>query len=221
MTLCFTTSRPGRVTLATARKETVGQGSTRRDAVRNRARLIEAMGEILRADADAATMPAVAERAGLAVATAYRYFSTIEELRTAYLQNVIVQLRNYSHDCTKTGVALFEDVVGEWARLLRTYGPAMIQIRSRHGLLARLRAGDELITAARDTWERPIRGVMRHLGIPDHHFEHALFLHNVIFDPREIQDLVQAGLTERRALRDLAQAYYGALRGWAQAETPA
>lgn len=179
------------------------------------------MGEVLRADSDSATMPVVAERAGLAVATAYRYFSTIEELRTAYLHNVIVQLRDYSHDCTKTGPALFEDVVAEWARLLRTYGPAMIQIRSRHGLLARLRAGDELITTARDTWERPIRGVLRHLGISDLRFEHALFLHNVIFDPREIEDLVRAGLAEGRALHNLVQAYYGALQGWAQAENSA
>jgi AcrR family transcriptional regulator len=197
----------------------VGARSTRRDAVRNRAKLIDAMGEFLRSDPDAATMPLVAERAGLAVATAYRYFSSIEELRTAYLLNVIVQLRNYSHDCTKTGVALFEDVVAEWARLLRTYGPAMIQIRSRQGLLARLRAGDELIAIMRETWERPIRAVMRYLGIPDPHFEHALFLHNVLFDPREIDDLHRSGLTERDALRALTQAYFGALRGWAQTAT--
>jgi AcrR family transcriptional regulator len=203
--------------LATARNGSAGQWGTRRDAVRNRAKLIEAMGEILRADPDSVSMPMVAERAGLAVATAYRYFSSIEELRTAYLQDVIVQLRNYSHDCTKTSVALFEDVVAEWARLLGTYGPAMIQIRSRHGLLARLHGGEELITAVRDTWERPIRGVMRHLGVPDLHFEHALFLHNIIFDPREIHDLVSAGLKERHVLRGLTQAYYGALRGWAEA----
>jgi AcrR family transcriptional regulator len=207
--------------LATARNGSGAHGGTRRDAVRNRAKLIEAMGEILRTDPGSVSMPMVAERAGLAVATAYRYFSSIEDLRTAYLQNVIVQLRNYSHDCTKTGVALFEDVVAEWARLLGTYGPAMIQIRSRHGLLARLHAGDELIFAVRDTWERPIRGVMRHLGIPDLHFEHALFLHNVIFDPREIHDLVSAGLKERQVLRGLTQAYYGALRGWAEATGPA
>ena len=179
------------------------------------------MGELLRTDPDAAAMPLVAERAGLAVATAYRYFSTVEELRTAYLQDVVVRLRNYSHDCPKTGVALFEDVVGEWARLLHTYGPAMIQIRSRQGMLQRLRAGDELIVALRDTWERPIRGVMRHLEVPDLHFEYALFLHNIIFDPREIADLVGGGLPESQALRGLTGAYLGALRGWAQASQAA
>jgi hypothetical protein len=38
-----------------------------------------------------------------------------------------------------------------------------------------------------------------------------------MFDPREILDLVNTGLSERDALRRLTQAYYGALRGWAQA----
>lgn len=188
----------------------------RRDAVRNRRRLLEAAGEILRTDPGAAAMPLVAERAGLSVATAYRYFPSIDELLGAYLHSVVVQLRNYSHDCPKTGVALFEDVAAEWARLLRTYGTAMVQLRSRQGFLARLRAGDELITTVRDAWERPIRSVMRHLGVPDEHFDHALFLYNLMFDPREILDLTGAGLPEQVVVRNLAQAYYGALRGWAR-----
>jgi AcrR family transcriptional regulator len=162
-------------------------------------------------------MPLVAERAGLGVATAYRYFPSIDDLYHAYQHSVIVQLRNYSHDCTKTGVALFEDVVAEWARLLRTSGSAMVHLRSRRGFLTRLREDDELIMAVRDTWERPIRGVMRHLDVPDEHFDHALYLYNLMFDPREILDLVNTGLSEREAIRRLTQAYYGALRGWAQA----
>jgi len=162
-------------------------------------------------------MPLVAERAGLGVATAYRYFPSLEDLYLAYQHSVIVQLRNYSHDCTKTGVALFEDVVAEWARLLRTCGAAMVQLRSKRGFLTRIRENDELINAVRDTWERPIRGVMRHHDVPDEHFDHALFLYNMMFDPREIIDLVDTGLTERDAIRRLTQAYYGAVRGWAQA----
>jgi AcrR family transcriptional regulator len=188
----------------------------RRDAVRNRARLLEAAGEILRTDPAGAAMPLVAERAGLSVATAYRYFPSIDELLGAYLHSVIVQLRNYSHDCPKTGLALFEDVAAEWTRLLRTYGTAMVQLRSRQGFLARLRGGDEVITSVRDAWERPIRSVMRHLGVPDEHFDHALFLYNLMFDPREILDLIGAGMPEQVVLRNLVQAYYGALRGWAR-----
>lgn len=37
---------------------------------------------------------------------------------------------------------------------------------------------------------------MRHLGVPDEHFDHALFPYNMMFDPREILDLTSTGLAE-------------------------
>ncbi len=160
-------------------------------------------------------MPLVAERAGLSVATAYRYFPSLDTLINAYLLSTLVELRNYSHDCPKTGLALFEDVVAERFRLAHRYGAATVQARSRQGFLARLREQDEVITAVRDIWERPIRCVMRHFDIPDEHFDHALFLHNILFDPREILDLICDGRSDRAARERLTQAYYGALRGWA------
>ncbi|WSQ15822.1 TetR/AcrR family transcriptional regulator [Streptomyces sp. NBC_01231] len=160
-------------------------------------------------------MPVIAERAGLSVATAYRYFPSLDDLLNAYLHDVTVQLRDYSHGSLKTGTALFEDVVAQWTRLLRVYGPALVQIRSRTGFLTRLSEVDDILTPARDAWERPIRGVMRHLGIPEEHFAHALFLCNMMFDPREVLDLINTGLAEETALSRLTMAYYGALQGWA------
>lgn len=162
-------------------------------------------------------MPAIAGRAGLSVPTAYRYYSALDDLLNAYLHRVIVELRDYSHDCPKTGPALFEEVAGEWARLLESYGAAMVQLRSRSGFLARLRGNDPVISTVREAWERPVRSVMRHLEIPDEHFEHALFLCNIMFDPREILDLVDTGLTRDEALLHLEHAYFQALVGWANA----
>ena len=60
-------------------------------------------------------------------------------------------------------------------------------------------------------------GVMRHLDVPDEHFDHALFLYNAMFDPREILDLISTGLPEEEAISRLTAAYYGALQGWAGA----
>ncbi|WP_190823702.1 TetR/AcrR family transcriptional regulator [Saccharopolyspora pogona] len=193
------------------------RGRPRRDAVRNRERLLEAAGELLRADPGGVSMPAIADRAGLSVPTAYRYYSALDDLLNAYLHRVIVELRDYSHDCPKTGPALFEEVAGEWARLLESYGAAMVQLRARSGFLARLRGNDPVISTVREAWERPVRSVMRHLEIPDEHFEHALFLCNIMFDPREILDLVETGLTREEALRHLEHAYFQALVGWANA----
>ena len=183
----------------------------RRDAAQNRRRLLDATGALLRTDASNISVPAVAERAGLSAATAYRYFSSLDELLDDYLQTVIVALRAHSHDCPKRGTALFEDVASEWGRLVNIYGPAMVQLRSRRGFLERLDAGDPTVVIVRDAWERPIRSVLRALNIPDEHFDHALFIYNLLFDPREILDLQRRTGSTQSSLSLLTSAYYAAL----------
>lgn len=191
----------------------------RRDALRNRRKLLDALGQVLSTDPGALSMPAVADTAGLSVATAYRYFNSLDELLSSYTRDLVVDLRNYSHDCPRSGPALFEAVATHWVQQLRVHGPAMIQMRSRTGFLRRLRDNDEMVLAVRDAWERPIRGVMRHLDIPDEHFNHALFLYNALFDPRDILDLIDNGLTEDETVQRLVAAFCGTLQGWAQAGT--
>lgn len=191
----------------------------RRDAIRNRQRLLDAVGQVLGSEPDQLSIQTVADRAGLSVATAYRYFPSLEELLTGYMREVVVELRDYSHDCLATGTALFEDVATHWAHQLRLHGPAMAQLRSHRGFLRRLLDDEELTSIVRDAWERPIRSVMRHFGVADEHFDHALFLYNVLFDPREVLDLVDTGLEESEAVRRLVAAYYGAIQGWAAAGT--
>lgn len=196
-----------------------GRGK-RRDAVRNRQRLLDAVGDVLKTEPETLSMPTVADRAELSVATAYRYFPSLEDLLTSYMREVVVELRDYSHDCPATGTALFEDVATHWAHQLRLHGPAMAQLRSRRGFLRRLLDNDELTSTVRDAWERPIRGVLRQLNIPDHHFNHALFLYNVLFDPREVLDLTDTGTEESEAVHRLVNAYYGAIQGWANNQPP-
>lgn len=201
--------------LSTTRKAGETRRRPRNDAVRNRRKLLEAVGDILATEPAAVSMPLVAERAGLSTPTAYRYFSSVGELTTAYLQDMLIQLRDYSDDSTATGTALFEDVISEWVRLVGVHGPATVQMRSRTGFLARLRDHDDVIIAVRDIWQRPIRAVLRHFEIPGEQFDHALFLYNLMFDPREILDLIGAGFSEQEIIRRLTRAYYGSLRGWA------
>jgi AcrR family transcriptional regulator len=176
---------------------------------------LEATGEVLRTEPRSAAMPLIAAKAGLSVATAYRYYSSVDDLLNDYLHGVIVTLRDYSHDCPRTGKALFAEVATEWVRLLRTYGTAMVQLRSREGFLRRLRDRDAVISTVRDAWERPIRSVLRELSVPDEEFDYALFLYNALFDPREILDLLDSGLGEDEVIGGLSATYYAALRGWA------
>lgn len=189
----------------------------RKDAVRNRRRILQAAGELLREDPQAATIPAIADRAEISAATVYRYFSSVENLLGAYLYEVIVQLRDYSHDSSRSGTALFEDVLSRWGQLLELYGDAMVLLRSREGFLDRLHHGDRLIQAVRDAWERPIRAILRSRNIADEHFDHALFMYNLMFDPREVLDLARDGESMSSALARLTTAYFGALDGWASA----
>ncbi|AGP52277.1 TetR/AcrR family transcriptional regulator [Streptomyces rapamycinicus] len=200
--------------MSTADRPLKRSRSPRNDAIRNRAKLLEAAGEMLKSEPEKVTVPLVAERAGLSPATAYRYFSSREDLIRGYVHGTIVELRNFSHDCPKTGLALFEDVVTERIRLVRITGAATIQVRSRRGFLTRLRDQDEVMLTVRDIWERPLRAVMRHFRVDDAHFDHALFLYNLMFDPREILDLIDSGLAESDVAARLIPAYYGALRGW-------
>lgn len=46
------------------------------------------------------------------------------------------------------------------------------------------------------------------------HFNHALFLYNVLFDPREILGLIDTGLREPEVVKRLIGAFYGAVQGW-------
>ena len=191
---------------------------TRKDAVRNRKKILVATGEVLRDDYENVSIPVIAERAGVGTATVYRYFPSLETLVREYLQGVIVELRDYSQDSTKSGTALFEDVVAQLGRLLVINGPAMVRLRRPVGFLTRLREGDPTIQTVRDAWERPIRAVLRSKGIDDSHFDHALFLYNQMFDPREVLDLLASGLSLDQTMRLLTSAYYGALDGMVAAE---
>jgi AcrR family transcriptional regulator len=194
-----------------------GGRKLRSDTRRNRRRLLEAVGELAREAPDELTMPAVASRAEIGPATAYRYFSSMEELLAAYVFSVVEQLSDFTAASTAQGRPLFDSVVDKWVDLLVAHGPALVQLRSRRGYLERLHSGNEIIAAMRDAWSEPVRGLLHDIGLRDDMLEYALFLNNMIFDPREVLDLLHEGdLPRREVIIRLTEAYSGALRGWAR-----
>ncbi|WP_439657707.1 TetR/AcrR family transcriptional regulator [Lentzea sp. HUAS TT2] len=189
----------------------------RSDTRRNRRRLLEAVGELAREAPDELTMQAIASRAEIGPATAYRYFSSMEEVLAAYVLSVVEELSDFTATSTAQGRPLFDAVVDKWVDLLAEHGPALVQLRSRRGYLERLHDGNEIIAAMRDAWSEPVRGLLDDIGLPQELLEDALFLNNMIFDPREIQDLLQTRrLSRREVITRLTEAYCGALRGWAR-----
>ena len=148
----------------------------------------------------------------MSTATVYRHFARVEQVSDAYLLRVVEQLAVFSHDCPADGAELFGLVAGRWGALVEQNGAAMVQLRSRRGLLARLAEGDPVITTVRVAWERPLRALMASDGIPATQFLTALQLCNALLDPREILDRAGGDLTVSQATRQLAEALRGALR---------
>jgi AcrR family transcriptional regulator len=184
----------------------------RSDVQRNRRELLQAAGELLRDAPEPLTLDAVARAAGLSRATAYRHFSSVEDLQTAYLLDVVLALSDYSQRRSTNGPALFDEVLEQWGRLLARHGPAMVQLRSRRGFLERLRMGDPVITAVRDAWQRPIQELMAAHHTPADAFPQALMLCNILLDPREILDLRQSGQSMRETLACLSRTYKAAIQ---------
>ncbi|MGO2660516.1 TetR/AcrR family transcriptional regulator [Mycetocola reblochoni] len=192
----------------------------RKDVVKNDRRILRAAGDLIRIDPDNLTIAAVAERAGLSVPTVYRYYSSAEVLRGRYMAEVDQQIRDYSHECDTAGTALFDDVLSEWGRIIEVYGPGLVQLRSRSGFLARLNGGDPTMQMLREAWERPIRRVLRANDIDGSYFEGALFLLNMMFDPRELLDLTARGNSMEQTIGIMKTAYLGAIRAWRDQDTP-
>ena len=186
----------------------------RKDVVRNKRAILRAAGILLRDDPTAVTIPAVAERAGLSAPTVYRYFPSANALLDRYMVGVLSELRDYSHDADERGERLFGAVMREWGEILEVYGPGLVQLRSRRGFLTRLHEGDELMQISREAWERPLRHLMKSQGIDPARFESALFLLNMMFDPREILDLIARGHSMTQALDLMTIAFLSAVRGW-------
>jgi AcrR family transcriptional regulator len=200
--------------------DAVRRRAARSESRRNRERLLDAAGEVMRSSPQQASMGLIAQTAGLSMATAYRYFPSLTDVLNGYLQRVYVQLRDASHDCPAVGRELYSSIVDEWLRLVEIYGRSMVQLRPRSGLLARLHENDLVVTTSREAWERPLRAVLRQEALPDDLFEYAFFLHNMMFDAREILDLADNGLAPAEIKTRLSSAFVGALKAWHAAGWP-
>lgn len=94
----------------------------------------------------------------------------------------------------------------------------MAQMRSHRGYLERLREDTAYLTPQAEALTEPLRQTTEDLGLGDLGDE-ALYLWNVLFDPRDILDLIKSGRTESEAAARLVAALRGALIGWAIADT--
>lgn len=188
----------------------------RSDTERNRRSLIQAAARLFEDSSDPVNMSDIAKQAQVSPATAYRQFASVEEILSAFRFEVGCKLRDFSHEQTTSGLERVEAVSRHWVSLVLENGAAMVPMRSRRGYLERLREGTDYLMPQAEALSDPLREATKELGLPDLGDE-ALFLWNLLFDPREILDLVNTvGLTEDQVGTQLMSALRGVLAGWAE-----
>lgn len=186
----------------------------RSDTQRNRRQLIKAAGQLYASRRGPISMTDVAKQAEISTATAYRHFASVEEVLAEYRFGVGEKLRDFSLKQESSGLALLEAVSRKWVELVVRHGGAMLHTRSGEGYLARLRQGTYYLTVQADALERPLREACEELGLEPLGDE-AMFLWNILFDPREILDLINTvGLSKDQTARRLVAALTGAMTGW-------
>ncbi|MFE4836269.1 TetR/AcrR family transcriptional regulator [Arthrobacter sp. NPDC056691] len=190
------------------------QRRLRQDSIRNQQELVVAVGELLREDPDSATMPAVAERAGLSLATAYRYFPTLDELHRKFMLSVIDGLYESTRGLQSNGMDRFKDTMAQWLKVVAEYGPAMVLVRSREGFLTRLRAGEPHARALERVWGPPVRQLLEEANIDGSQLPYALSLFNAMFNSREIMDFrAVESMPDGQLVQRCSRLYWNALQG--------
>ncbi|ORM71264.1 TetR family transcriptional regulator [Pantoea rwandensis] len=189
----------------------------RSDTERNRKNLIQAGARLFERSESPISLTEIAAEAGVSVATAYRQFTSVEEVLNAYRQEVGQLLLDYSIGQRCSGLEKLESVSRYWVKLVRERGAAMVPMRNRRGYLERLWEGAEYLQVQADALRPALRESMDEMDLPDIG-DKAIFLWNILFDPREIFDLLNTvGLTEKQVGTQLMAVLVGGLRGFATA----
>jgi AcrR family transcriptional regulator len=188
------------------------------DSRATRRRLLAALRRLLDHGQADVTLQTVAEEAGVSTATAYRYFGSTHEAVGAYVLEFPEEVAAAfaEQDRGKHGVAGLAAWCSTWIRLIdQGWGPSLVHLRSPEGFLARLAAGEPVITAVCAHVEPLMREVLEELGISEDSLDVALFLWNAIYDPREILDLRRTlRWTSGRIEQGLWDMFLGALRSY-------
>jgi len=156
----------------------------------------------------------IAHEADISTATAYRHFASLDDAMHAYAHQTVLAMGQFASGLEVTGHERLEALSREWVRLVRERGPAMVHLRSHRGFLERRRAGERIITDTCAYLEPAVAGVLAEESVPASELEFALYVWNVLFDPREVLDLLGTLSWSEDAVTDrLLAAFDAAVRG--------
>lgn len=194
------------------------------DSRATRKRLLAALRRLLDHGHPGVTLQTVAEEAGVSTATAYRYFGSADEAVRAFILQFPdeVAAAFAQHDGLHTGLERLMLWSSTWVRLTDGgWGTSLVHLRSPVGFLTRRADGEAVISAVCKHLEPLMRDAVDELGMPGDVLDVALFLWNMIYDPREILDLRRTlRWTRTRIEQKLWDMFLGALHGYGGQRPP-
>ncbi|WP_158887252.1 TetR/AcrR family transcriptional regulator [Amycolatopsis anabasis] len=189
----------------------------RSDARQNRAALLRASGELLAESGPGFSLNAIAHRAGVGTATAYRHFAGAREVVEAYLDGLTGDLLT-ALDAVPPGDPLvrLRRMCAIWVAKAADWGVAVAAVRSARGFLARLDEGDAFIVALHQRLAAVLTECVRAGHLPRQEMRYAVLTWITLFDERVVTDLVASnGWSPDRVARRLTTTL---LRAYGRAE---
>lgn len=187
----------------------------RADRLRTRAHLLDVMGRMLEAQGPDFSLPDLARESGVAIATVYRHFADLGDLREEFYNRYVGGLVDDLAQLVAQyrGRQLVHEICRAWVESAMRWARAATFIRSPDGYLERLHADDVFIRRLHgDVLEPAVRGLIDDGEIREQDVEYAALLWITLFDERVLIDLTQAlGWSVSRASGALEASLMGAL----------
>jgi AcrR family transcriptional regulator len=190
----------------------------RSDARRSRDAILGAVAALLAERGPGFTLTDAARRSGVATATVYRHFPSVEDAVSAYYDQLCAGLLDAldAIPAAPDPVERISRICREWAVQAASWGPAAVYLRSARGFLDRLDSGDPFITALYGLLSGALRAAAAEGAIDAADLRYAALLWVTLFDERVVVDLTHAhGLSPDATAARLTAALLGALRALA------
>lgn len=164
--------------------------SLRSDAHATRRRLVDGVASYVATHGEPPPRLAdVASEAGVSVATAYRHFSSIEDVIRAH----VLSLPERAAERFERTVRPTDDALGRlhrwdraWVTASIEFGPTAVRLRSPDGFLARRALHDPAVSYVCSHVEPLLRALV---GSTSTSLQRGLIVWNAVSDPREVLDL--------------------------------
>lgn len=187
----------------------------RSDARRSRDAILAAVADLLAERGPGFTLTDAARRSGVATATAYRHFPSVDDAVSAYYDQLCAGLLAALSAVPDTldPASRIRGICREWAVQAASWGPAAVYLRSPRGFLDRLDSGDPFLAAVHELLSAVLRAAAAAGVISAQDLSYATLLWVTLFDERVVLDLTHTrGLSPEAAAGRLADTLLAALQ---------